>query len=314
MQAVTFVDGAIRWLEHPEPVPGPGELLVAVRAAGLNSGDLLQQRGLYPAPPGSPADIPGLEFAGEVIGSGPEARRFSVGDRVMGVVGGGAQAERVVIDERCALRVPDGVSYEQAGGFPEAFTTAHDALFTQCGLTIGDRVGITGAAGGVGTAAVQLVSASGATAVASVRDPERRDAVARLGATVTAPEVFWDAGPYDVILELIGGPNLDADVKALATGGRVVVIGVGAGAKGQVNLLALMGARGSIHASTLRARPPEGKALAARAVEDHVLPLLAGGRVTVPIHAVQPLSSAVAAYEAFAAGGKFGKIVLVSEA
>ncbi len=310
MKAVTFVDGSIRWQEHPDPEPGTGELLVAVRAAGLNSGDLLQRRGLYPAPAGSPADIPGLEFAGEVIGVGPGVVDRAVGDRVMGVVGGGAQAEQVVIHERCALSIPDGVDDVVAGGFPEAFTTAHDALFTQCRLGIGDRVGITGAAGGVGTAAVQLARATGATVVASVRDPSRHAAVADLGATVTDPDAFWDAGPFDVILELVGGPNLDADVKALATGGRVVVIGVGAGAKGQVNLLALMGVRGSIHASTLRARPLEGKAVAARAVAAQVLPLLADGRLDVPVQATFALSDAAAAYDAFAEGGKFGKIVL----
>lgn len=314
MQAVTFVDGALHCEHRPDPEPGLGEVLVAVRGAGVNSGDLLQQRGLYPAPSGSPADIPGLEFAGAVIGRGPGVQRFELADRVMGVVGGGAQAERVVAHERSVLPIPDGVSFTQAGGFPEAFTTAHDALFTQCGLTIGERVGITGAAGGVGTAAVQLARAAGATVVASVRDPSRHEAVAALGATVTEPDTFWDAGPFDVILELIGGPNLDADVKALDVGGRIVVIGVGAGAKAQVNLLALMGVRGSIHASTLRARPLEGKAAAARAVENHVLPLLADGRVDVPVHATYPLHAAGDAYAAFAEGGKFGKIVLTSQA
>ena len=314
MHAVTFVDGTIQWKSHPDPVPGLGEVLVAVRAAGLNSGDLLQQRGLYPAPPGSPVDIPGLEFAGVVIDLGPGAERFSVGDRVMGVVGGGAQAERLVVHERLVVPVPHGVDDQSAGGFPEAFTTAHDALFTQCGLAMGERVGITGAAGGVGSAAVQLAVAAGATVIASVRNPTQHAAVAALGASVVDSDAFWSEGPYDVILELIGGPNLDADVKALGVGGRIVVIGVGAGAKGEVNLLALMGVRGRIHASTLRARPLEGKAVAARAVEQHVLPLLADGRVNVPVHASCPLADAERAYEAFASGGKFGKIVLTSQA
>lgn len=313
MHAVTIVDGAIRWKEHPDPEPGLGEVLVAVRAAGINSGDLLQQRGLYPAPPGSPTDIPGLEIAGEVTACGPGAQRFAVGDRVMAVVGGGGQAEKAVVHERCALAIPQGVDFVEAGGFPEAFTTAHDALFTQCGLAMGERVGIRGAAGGVGTAAVQLAVASGANVVASVRNADRRDDVAELGASVVSPDGFSDAGPYDVILELIGGPNLDADVKALATGGRVVVIGVGAGAKGEVNLLALMGVRGSICASTLRARPLEGKAVAARAVEHHVLPLLSAGGVHVPVFRTYALADASEAYERFAAGGKFGKIVLTGE-
>ncbi len=312
MHAVTFVGDDIRWMAHPDPVAGTGELVVAVRAAGMNQGDLLQRRGLYPAPPGSPPDIPGLEFAGEVIALGPSVERFGVGDRVMGVVGGGAQAEQVVIHERCALPIPEGIPDEQAGGFAEVFTTAHDALFTQCGLSMGERVGITGAAGGVGTAAVQLAVAAGADVVASVRTRSCQDPVAALGATVTDAEDFWDAGPFDVILELIGGPNLDADVKALTTGGRIVVIGAGGGAKGQVNVLALMGARGSIHASTLRARPLEGKAAAARAAERHVLPLLADGRVRVPIHATHRLEDAAEAYEDFAGGGKVGKIVLTA--
>lgn len=314
MRAVTFVDGEIRIADRPDPEPGSGELVVAVRSAGINSADLLQQRGLYPAPAGSPADIPGLEFAGEVLECGPGVQDFAVGDRVMAVVGGGAQAERVVVHERHTIGVPDTVDLVAAGGFPEAFTTAHDALFTQGGLALGERVGVTGAAGGVGTAAVQLAVAAGASVVASVRDPARHDAVAALGATVVEPDAFRGAGPYDVILELVGGPNLDADVKALAVGGRVVVIGVGAGAKGEVNLLALMGIRGSIHASTLRARPLEGKAAASRAVAHHVSPLLADGTVRVPIHASFPLERAVDAYAAFAAGGKFGKLVLTTGA
>lgn len=313
MHAVTIVDGRIEWRAHPDPQPGLGELLVAVRAAGLNSGDLLQQRGLYPAPFGSPADIPGLEFAGEVIAVGPGVERFVAGDRVMAVVGGGAQAELVLVHERCALAIPDTVDDVAAGGFPEAFTTAHDALFTRCGLAMGERVGITGAAGGVGVAGVQLASATGAAVTASVRDGARHGDVAALGATVVGTDAFWDAGPYDVILELIGGPNLDADVKALTTGGRIVVIGVGAGAKGEVNLLALMAVRGRIHASTLRARPLEGKASAARAVERHALPLLAHRRIGVPVHATFPLEGAPDAYAAFAAGGKFGKIVLTND-
>lgn len=312
MHAVTLKDGTLTWAEHPDPEPGLGELSVAVRAAGINRGDLLQQQGLYPAPPGSPADVPGLEFAGEVVACGPGVQRFSVGDRVMGVVGGGAQAERVLIHERCALPVPDGVDWAAAGGFPEVFTTAHDAVFTQCGLTIGERLGVTGAAGGVGTAAVQLAVAAGAEVVASVRDPARHADVATLGATVVGTDEFWDAGPYDVILELVGGSNLYENSKTLATGGRLSIIGAGSGARGEVNLLALMAARASIHASTLRARPLEGKAAAAAALERHVLPLLADGRVRVPVQETFPLERAADAYERFAAGGKFGKIVLTN--
>lgn len=313
MHAATIVDGRIEWQERPDPVPGAGEVLVAVRAAGLNAADLLQRAGRYPAPPGSPADVPGLEVAGEVVALGPGAVRFQEGDRVMAVVGGGAQAERLVVHERHAVPIPDGVEWAVAGGFPEAFTTAHDALFTQAGLAMGERVCVHGAAGGVGTAGVQLAVAAGCEVVATVRDPERRDAVAALGATVVEPEGFGDHGPFDVVLELIGGDNLGADLAALAPGGRITVIGVGAGAKVEVNLLALMAARGRIHGSTLRARSLEDKAAAARAVERHVLPLLGSGRITVPVDATFPLHEVEAAYEHFAAGGKFGKVVLLGE-
>lgn len=315
MHAATIVEGELVWAEHPDPEPGTGEVLVAVKSAGINAADHLQVKGLYPAPPGSPADIPGLEAAGEVVALGPGASRFAVGDRVMAVVGGGGQGELLTVHERAAMPVPDGVAWDAAGGFAETFTTAHDALFTQAELAMGERVCIHGAAGGVGTAAVQLAVAAGASVVATVRDPDLRDAVAGLGGDrveVVDPQGFEAHGPFDVILELIGGSNLDVDVKALATGGRISVIGAGGGAKAEVNLLALMGARGRIHGSTLRARPLEGKAAAARAVEAHVLPLLADGRVTVPVAATFPMREAAAAYERFQAGAKFGKVVLTA--
>lgn len=312
MHAVTIVDGSLRWQEHADPTPGTGEVLVQVRAAGINGADRFQLMGLYPAPPGSPADIPGLEFAGEVAALGPGATRWSVGDRVMGILGGGGQAERCVVHERHLLAVPDSVGWEAAGGFPEAFTTAHDALFTQAGLAVGERLCVHGAAGGVGLAGVQLGIAAGAEVVATVRNEALREQVAAFGPTVVDPVGFGQHGPFDVILELIGGPNLADDVRSLATGGRLSIIGTGGGAKAELNLLELMGKRGRIHGSTLRARSLEDKALAARAVERHVLPLLAAGRVTVPVEQTYPMAEAAAAYEHFAAGGKLGKLVLVA--
>src|SRR5687767_14393388 len=178
MRAATVVDGTVRVAEHPDPEPGAGEVLVRVRAAGVNNADLLQAKGFYPAPPGSPPDIPGLELAGEVVAVGTDATRFAVGDRLMAVVGGGGQAELAVVHERAAMRVPDGVDWAQAGAIPEAYTTAHDALFTQCGLSMGERVCIHGAAGGVGTAAVHLAVSTGARVVATVRNLELHEAVA----------------------------------------------------------------------------------------------------------------------------------------
>src|SRR5256714_8918274 len=202
MRAAPIRDKQIVVAEHDAPVPGTGEVLVRVRAAGLNSADLAKRAGFYPAPPGSPADIPGLELAGEVVALGPDATRFNEGDRVMAVVGGGAQAELCVVHERAAMPVPDAMPWDQAGGFPEAFTTAHDALFTQCGLAMGERVLVHGAAGGVGAAAVQLAAAAAARVTATVRHPELRAAVAELGAAeVLAPEEAAGTGPYDVILE-----------------------------------------------------------------------------------------------------------------
>lgn len=311
MHAATIDDGALHWREHPDPQPGTGEILVAVRAAGINAGDLLQLAGHYPAPPGSPADVPGLELAGEVVALGPGATRFALGDRVMAVVGGGAQAELAVVHERCALAVPEAMSWAEAGGFPEVFTTAHDALFSQAGLGLGESVCIHGAAGGVGVAAVQLAVQAGGRVTATVRDPSLRDRVAALGATVVDPAGFGDHGLFDVVLELVGGPNLREDIRSLATGGRIAVIGVGAGPKAEISLLDLMAVRGRIHGSTLRARPLEQKAVAADTVRRHVLPLAADRRVTVPVEATFPLSRASEAYDRFRAGGKFGKVVLV---
>jgi putative PIG3 family NAD(P)H quinone oxidoreductase len=310
MRAATVRDGEILIEEHPDPVAGTSEVLVRVRAAGLNGADMMQRRGLYPAPPGSPQDIPGMELAGEVVGLGAGANRFAVGDRVMAIVGGGAQAELATVHERQLMPVPAGLEWAAAGGLPEVFTTAHDAIFTQADLRSGERVLVHGAAGGVGTAAVQLARATGARPTATVRGEQNRDAVTALGAVVIAPEGFVEHGPFDVILELVGAPNLAENLQALATGGRIVVIGVGAGAKGELNLLALMGKRARIHGSTLRARPLEEKALVARRIEQEVLPLFESGELRVPIAETLPLAEAAAAYDHFAAGGKLGKIVL----
>ncbi len=313
MHAVTIVDSDLEWRRHKDPTPGFGELLVAVEAAGINAADLLQRLGLYPAPPGYPQDIPGMELAGVVVGVGEGTHRYAEGDRVFAIVGGGAQAELCRVPEGSALPVPESVSWEEAGGFPEAFYTAHDALFTQAGLLAGERVLVSGAAGGVGTAAVQLARAAGAHVVASVRNPDQHQAVADLGATeVIVPDGVAKAGPYDVSLELVGAPGVAATLPALATGARIVVIGVGAGATLELNLLSLMGARATLGGSMLRARSLAEKAAVTQAVEDRVLPLLAAGTVRVPVVDRFPLSAARAGYERFASGGKLGKIVLTN--
>jgi NADPH:quinone reductase len=313
VRAVTIQDGELVVDERPDPEPGKGELLVRVRAAGLNGADMLQRKGAYPAPPGSPPDIPGLELAGEVQALGPGAERFQEGDRVMAIVGGGGQAELAVVHERGAMPVPEPLDWPAAGGLPEVFTTAHDAVFTQAGLRPGEHLLVHGAAGGVGTAAVQLGRAAGARVTATVRNDELRPKVEELGARVIDPEGFGDEGPFDVILELVGASNLMDNIKALETGGRIAVIGVGGtGPKGEINLALLMQKRARIHGSTLRARPLEQKAAAMRLVEKEVLPNFANGTFTVPVADTFELDRAEEAYARFEAGGKLGKIVLIS--
>jgi len=311
MRAATIRDGRIVIVEHPDPEPGPWEVLVRIRAAALNGAHLMQLQGGYPPPHGWPEDIPGMDLAGEVAARGRFAERFGVGERVMGIVGGGAQAELAVVHERELMPVPEALDWAAAGGFPEVFTTAEDALFTQAGLRPGERLLVHGAAGGVGTAAVQLGRTAGARVVATVRNEDCRERVAALGAKVVAPDAYVDEGPFDVVLELVGAPNFADNIKALATGGRIAIIGVGAGFKAELNLLALMGKRGRIHGSTLRPRPMEEKALAARRVERRVLPLVERGEIEVPVAETFPLDRAAEAYERFAAGGKVGKIVLL---
>jgi NADPH:quinone reductase len=311
MRAVTIRDKQILIEEHADPQPGAGEVLMRVRAAGLNGADMMQRRGLYPAPPGSPQDIPGMELAGEVAALGPGSARFAPGDRAMAIVGGGAQAQLCVVHERQLMPVPEGLQWPAAGGLPEVFATAHDALFTQGELRPGEHLLVHGGAGGVGTAAIQLARAAGARVSATVRNEQLRDGVRELGANVIAAEGFAEHGPFDVILELVGAPNMPENLQALATGGRIAVIGVSAGAKSELNLLALMGKRARVHGSTLRARPLEEKALVARLLEHEVLPLFDSGQLSVLVSETFALDDAAAAYDRFAAGGKLGKIVIV---
>jgi NADPH2:quinone reductase len=310
VRAATIRDGQIAVQDHPDPSPTAGELLVRVHAAGINGADMMQLAGGYPAPPGVPADIPGLELAGEVVETGPGVTRFEAGDRVMAVVAGGGQAELALVHERTAMPVPDDLDWTAAGGVPEVFTTAHDALFTQAGLIVGERLLVHGAAGGVGMAAVQLGTMAGARVTATVRNERCREQVAAFGVNALAPDEFVAEGPFDVILELVGAPNFPGNLEALAQLGRIAVIGVGAGPKVELNLHALMVKRARIHGSVLRARSLEDKAAAARLVEKAVLPGFASGDLSVPVAASYPLADVGEAYERFKSGAKLGKIVL----
>jgi NADPH:quinone reductase len=294
MRAAVIVGGRLEIQERPDPVPRAGEILIRVRATGINGADVLQRLGQYPPPSGVPPDVPGLECAGET----------ESGERVMALLPGGAHAELVAVHESHALPVPDNVDWPQAGGFVEVFATAHDALFTQAGLSAGERLLVNGAAGGVGVAAVQLGVEAGAVVTGTARHHHQE--LLELGATDIEA-----SGSYDVILELVGGDNLRTNLERLNLKGRIAVIGVGAGATAQVHFGRLMAVRGRIHGSTLRPRSREEKAGVIRSLHEDVLPLLSAGRVVVPVHATYPLDRAQEAYDAFAAGGKFGKIVLL---
>lgn len=313
MRVAEIKDKAVGPGTREDPVPGLGQALIRVHGAGVNGADPVQVAGFYPPPPeaGVPGDIPGMELAGEVIESRAPVPRFEPGARVMAIVAGAAQAELAVIDERQLMPVPEALDWTQAGGFPEVYATAYDALVGQAKLRSGQRLLVNGAGGGVGTAAVQLGRALGADVTASVRNGKNRAAVEELGANrALAPDEAFEHGPFDVILELVGGPNLADDVKSLATWGTIVVIGVSAGPEGTVDLRRLMAKRGTVRASTLRYRSPEEKALLARELEAHVLPLVADGRLRVPVEAEFPLAEVTAAYERFTAGGHVGKIVM----
>jgi len=309
MRAIVF-DGAggpevMRDELRDDPVPGSAEVLVAVTHAGLNPADLHQRAGNYPAPPGSPQDVPGLEVAGEVLACGDAVRSWRPGDRVFGIVGGGGQADRVVVHERHVVAVPDALTLEQAAAVPEAFITAHDALVTRCGLRAGETLLVNGASGGVGLAAVMLGLACGARVLANARS--HRDRLAELGAE---PVELAEVRGADVIIELVGAPNLDGDLSAVSTQGRIVVVGTGAGNTVEMSLGKLMGRRATLAGTMLRARPLEEKAAAVQAFGRQVVPLLAFGAVRPVIDRVFPASQAAAAYDHLAAPGKFGKILL----
>jgi NADPH:quinone reductase-like Zn-dependent oxidoreductase len=312
VRAVVIENNRLLVEERPIPEPGDGQLLLRVEAAGLNGADLAQRAGNYPAPADAPPDIPGLECCGTVVAAGSGATRHQVGDRVMSITGGGAQAEYCLVYDATAIRVPDGFPGPEAGGFAEVFTTAHDALFTQCGLAAGERLLVTGAAGGVGVASVQLGHLRGAHVTASLHNPAFSSRVAGLGAdAVITPEHERDGGPYDVVIELVGGGNLGLHLRALSTGGRIVVIGIGGtGPVAEVDLRYLMVRRAALRGSTLRARTVAEKAATAAALEHDTLGWLEDGSLRVPLEAVFALGDVEAAYERFEQGGKFGKIVL----
>ncbi len=311
MHAVVIHEGALVVEERPTPDPGPHDVLVTVRSAGVNAADLLQRQGYYPAPAGWPVDVPGLELAGVVTAVGAHVVEPLLGRRVCAIVGGGAQATHCVVPSEHLLFLPDHVSWNEAGGFAEAFVTAYDALVSQGLLAPHDRVLVSGASGGVGVAAVQVAHTLGAHVIAVTRTPEHHDALRALGANEAITVEQVDAiEPVDVVLELVGAAHLSLALHVLAPFARVVVIGVGAGARVDLDLLALMRARSSITGSTLRSRSREEKAEIVALVNQSLVSRWTAGAWRVPVAATFPLADAAVAYDYFSRRGKFGKVVL----
>ena len=327
MRAVKIVseegEGRLEVCEVGRPSARADRVRVRVRAAGLNRADLLQRRGRYPAPPGAPADIPGLEFAGDVEQVGEEAREWKLGRRVFGITAGGAQAEYVVVPESHLAGIPDGLSFEEAACVPEVFITAHDALFTQGGLRTGERVLIHAVGSGVGTAAAQLARAAGAGAIyATARTPEKVERAREFGVDEGVvvggdPRVFaeavraWTGGAgVNVVLDLVGASYLDANLDALAARGRMLLVGTLGGSTAPLDFRRVMGKRLRITGTVLRARSAEEKAAAVRRFAAQVVPLLARGRVRPVLDSAYDLEEVGAAYARLESNETFGKVVL----
>src|SRR5437773_9178347 len=318
------VDGiGVMEVESP-PAPVADRVRVRVHAAGLNRADILQRLGHYPAPPGYPQNIPGMEFAGEVESIGDAVRAWKVGDRVFGITAGGAQAELVVVPESNLARVPPDLDWVKAGSMPEVFITAHDALFTRAGLHMGERVLIHAAASGVGTAAIQLAHAAGATVYGTSRTADKlervRDLNLGLDASVAVgntPAKFveavqdWTAGAgVDVILDLVGGNYFAANLEALASRGRLICVGAMSGAKSEIYVGLLLRNRATITGTMLRGRSIEEKAEATRLFASSVLPLVSRGAIRPVIDRVFPANEIRDAHERMESNASFGKIVL----
>ena len=298
-------------------MPGSEELLLRVTHAGLNPADLSQRAGSYPAPPGSPQDVPGLEVAGTVEACGAQVLGWKPGDRVFGLVGGGGLADRVIVHQRCVAAVPDNLDEAGAAAVPEAFITAHDAIRSQALLSPGETLLVHGAAGGVGSAALQIGLAGGARVLGTVRSANAGALVRELGGEPIDDASFADAvlsatggQGANVILELVGAPHFPDNLRAVAMLGRIVIVGLGAGAEVSLVLRQLMSRRASIRGTMLRARPLEEKALAVRAFEREVLPHLASGRMKPVIDSVIPYERTGHAFDRLAGSGKRGKVLL----
>lgn len=312
----------LRLVRVADPVPADGEVLIEVRAAGVNRADLLQRRGAYPAPPGVPADVPGLEYAGVVAEIGPGVEDWSVGDAVMGLLGGGAYAERVAVPAAQLLRIPDASSFVEAAGLPEVFTTAYDALHHRGRLAHGERVMIHAAGSGVGTAAIQVARLAGASRIFGTASAPKLARLEEVGLSPDVPidyrsssfrEVVaaeTDGEGVDVILDVVGAPYWEDNVACLATLGRMVLVGLLGGSEIRVELAALMRSRLTVVGTVLRARPAAEKARLAAEFARQLTPRFESGELRPVIDRVYPLAEAARAHAYVEADRSFGKVVL----
>ncbi len=308
---------AMELRDVPEPNPVRGEVRVRIRATAVNRADLMQRMGVYPAPPGSPKDIPGLEYSGEIDALGEGVTDFAIGDRVFGIAGGGTYAEKLVLASRAVSRMPASLSFEDAAAIPEAFVTAYDA-FDRAHLRPGDRVLVSAVGSGVGTAATQIARALGARPYGTARTADKIERAKKLGLEGgVVPEdgrfasaIAKLAGEIDVVIELVGGPYVTEDIACASRGARIVVIGLTAGAAASIDLAQLLHMRITIIGTVLRARPLEEKIVAARMLERELAPLFVDKKLAPVVDRVMPLASAAEAHAIMQKNESFGKIVL----
>jgi NADPH:quinone reductase len=299
--------------ERPDPTPGRFEVLIAPTYSGMNPADVLQRMGKHPVPAGSPKDVPGLETAGTIVAVGDGVSAFEVGDRAMGLVGGGGHASMVVAHERELMRVPEVLDDLHAAAVPEAYLTAYDAIVTQAGLRAGDTLLVNGASGGVGTAAVQMARSMDVRVVASVRSEAVRAKVAALGVEALGRDEAFarvrELGGADVVLELVGGMNIADDISSLALRGTVILV-AGKGDDPVLSMGELMSRRGHVIGTGLRRRPLEEKAALTQDFAKRVLPLIASGEITPVVDHSFPIEQAADGFDALAKPGKFEKLLL----
>ncbi len=305
----------------PDPEPGPGEVVVDMTATAVNKADTLQRQGFYPPPPGA-SDVLGLECSGVVSAVGEGVDRWAVGDEVCCLLAGGGYAEKVLVPAGQVMPVPAGLSLVTAGALPEVACTVWSNVFMIAGLQQGETLLVHGGAGGIGTFAIQLAHALGARVITTAGSPEKLEVCRSLGADVTIDykeqdfveevERATDGAGVDVILDNMGAAYLSRNVAALATEGRLVVIGMQGGTRAELDLNALMRKRAAVIATTLRARPVAEKAAICRAVTEHVWPLVADGTIRAIVDTTMPLAEAAEAHRRMESGGHTGKIVLVA--